>query len=592
MGNLKNLKVSINQIECITGDINRNSEKIINAIEVDAKKNVDMIIFPETAITGYMCGALWDDTSFLGRQNHAITKIQEKIWDLNFKGIVVIGYAEFDGLRKNGFPKLYNSVIILSEGLEQTYRKRILAGSDHHEDKKYFIAGKETKVFEYDLPNVGRIRIGFPICEDMWFNEHDRNIPGDMVKKYGADLIVNINQSYFYYGKQKKRFEMLQQFAKLYDTPVIYVNSVGVGDIVKNIVSFDGGSMVIDSNGKIKLELRRFGIAYWSGNPFGEFLKNRHSPFSNWSKMKEITEHLLYVQKEFFKLSKIYKAQVHLSGGLDSSIVAALVFKAMGKDNTVFITNPTDLNKNSLKYVDQITKALQANYWEQPLQNIYNKFIKTDTYSFGEELHDTGKATVQAVLRTVQGLAAAHRFGSGIVATGNHTEIVLGWATFHDIGSIGVHALIGDLTKVELYQLSKYINEELYGKEIIPEDLFNGNFKPSAELPDAPGEDPIDYWVQSGICAMLIRARASIHDIECVHSHIRINEKSKYDDLFPDKAAVQKYTSKEWRGQINFALKKMRNSVFKAAQGAPIVISSPRSRGFSNRETLINYYER
>ena len=593
---LKNLKVSINQINCITGDLEGNTAKIINAIEVDAKKEIDIIVFPETAISGYMCGALWDDTTFLSEQEDKLDKIRGAIWKTGFKGIVVIGYVEFGGLRYNGYPKIYNSVAIMNSKSINIYRKRILADADHHEDKKYFIAGKNTEVFEYDLPNVGKIRIGFPICEDMWYTQHERNIPGDMVKKYGADLIVNINQSYFSYGKHKKRYEMLKKFASSYDTPVIYINSTGVGDIVKNIVSFDGGSMIIDNKGQLKLELKRFGQAYWTGNPFGNLLGGEFDAFfSNYSKMKEITESLLYVQKEFFKLSGIYKAQVHVSGGLDSAIIAALVQKAMGKANTIFLTNPTDLNEKSLKYVDKLTDALGNQAWMQPLQKIYNRFMKFDTYTFGEELHNTGKATVQAVLRTVQGLAASHRFGSGIVATGNHTEIVLGWASFHDIGSIGVHALIGDLTKVELYQLAAYINDELYGKEIIPKDLYDGTFKPAAELPDATGEDPIDYWVQSGICAMLIRDRSSKAELMEVHN-LALGTcypfEDNYGDKFPKQEEITKYSEKEWEEQIDFALNKMRFSVYKAAQGAPIVIVSPRSRGFSNRETLINYYRR
>jgi len=199
-------------------------------------------------------------------------------------------------------------------------------------------------------------------------------------------------------------------------------------------------------------------------------------------------------------------------------------------------------------------------------------------------LSDTAKASIHAVLRTVLGLSDSHRFRSGIVSTGNHTEIVLGWASFHDIGSIGVHAIIGDLTKVELYELSDYINKELYGDEIIPYDLYNDTFKPAAELPDAM-EDPIDYWVQSGICASLIRDRKTKEDLIWEYQDHSLNT-----DYFPKMNEVYKYMLPKWIEQIDFAISKMKISVYKAAQSAPIVIMSPRSRGFSNRETLINKY--
>jgi NAD+ synthase (glutamine-hydrolysing) len=188
------------------------------------------------------------------------------------------------------------------------------------------------------------------------------------------------------------------------------------------------------------------------------------------TKYEEIVNALLFEQKEFFRLCKIEKAQVHVSGGLDSAIVAALVAKAMGKENTILITNPSSLNSKSLKYVEHIEKKLGIKVYTDPVQSIVDEFLKVHNTSFDSDLSLTGQASVHAVLRTVQGIAASHQFGSGIVATGNHTEIVLGWASFHDIGSIGVHSLIGDLTKIELYQLADYINKQIYKDEVIPKD--------------------------------------------------------------------------------------------------------------------------
>ena len=259
----------------------------------------------------------------------------------------------------------------------------------------------------------------------------------------------------------------------------------------------------------------------------------------------------------------------------------------MGKDNTIFISQPSSLNTKSKDYVTQLEEKLgMTTYW-QPIQTIVDEILRSDSVFMANapELSETGKSTIHAVLRTVLGLEDTHRFKSGIVATGNHTEIVLGWASFHDIGSIGVHSIIGDLTKVELYELSDYINSEVYGEEVIPYDLYNGVFKPAAELPDA-NEDPIDYWVQSGICASLIRDRKSKDDLIWEYQNKSLNT-----DYFPKMEEVYKYDVKQWEEQVKFAVSKMRISVYKAAQSAPIVIISPRSRGFSNRETLINKYK-
>lgn len=577
-------KISIHQINTVTGDLDGNTDKIISCLKHDAIDCVDISVFPETAISGYMCGSLWDRLDFVKNQSNKLKVIRDHYKSLNMKSVVILGYVTLHGVKRNGFPRLRNSIAIMDEFGIRTYSKQILASSDHHEDKKYFEAGKETKVFKVNLPNVGEITIGTPLCEDAWNEDHLRDIPQEMVK-LGAEILIIPNQSYFYYGKQHKRIRQFSKLAKYNNVPVIANNSVGVGDILKNIVIFDGGSLVFNSDGRLLMELPRFEESLNNVFKLNE-LKPIVAPIQK--KYEEITNAILFEQKEFFRLSGIKKAQVHVSGGLDSSIVAALVYKAMGHDNTIFISNPSSLNTKSKDYVTHLDEKLGTKTWWHPIQSIVNMIDIVDKDHMisdgAPELSDTAKASIHAVLRTVLGLSDTHRFSSGIVATGNHTEIVLGWASFHDIGSIGVHSIIGDLTKVELYELSDYINKELYGDEIIPYDLYNGKFKPAAELPDAM-EDPIDYWVQSGICASLIRDRKTKEDLIWEYQDHSLNK-----DYFPKMDEVYKYNIASWESEIDFAIKKMKISVYKAAQSAPIVIMSPRSRGFSNRETLINKY--
>lgn len=574
---MKNLEVTIAQINTVSGDIIGNANKIIKTIQTNPKS--DIIVFPETAISGYCVGALWDNVNFVIEQGENVKKLLKYIPE---NQTVIVGFVRFLGMKKNGLPRLKNSVAILSGGKMETYDKQLLANSDHHEDKKYFEPGDESKVFEISTKH-GTLKIGVPICEDAWFNSHNRNIPKEMCKM-GAEILIVPNQSYFYYNKQKLRKELFSTIAKENNVPVITVNSCGVGDIVKNIMIFDGGSMIFDERGRL---LREF-------PQFEEWIKSHtfsqaYTPVFEERKDKygDVLDALIFEQKELFNLLGLKKAQVHISGGIDSAIVGYIVTKSMGKENVVFITNPTNLNSKSLKFVEELSKKLDVPIITNPLQEIYDKFISVDTDTFGSELYDTGKATVQAVLRTVQGLAASHRFKTGIVATGNHTEIVLGWASFHDIGSIGVHAPIGDLTKIELYELSAYINKR-ENKEIIPADLFNGKIKPAAELPDSM-EDPIDYWIQSGICAEMIRNHKSSQELIS-----EFNNKTLTKDFFPNlpngKSIYDNYSLDDFKREVKFAFDKSRISVFKAAQGAPIVILTPRSRGFSNRETIINKY--
>ena len=586
------MKISLNQINTVSGDIKGNFKNIFDRTNKALNDGADIIVFPETAFTGYCVGALWDNTDFIFEQENCVRELMRIV---PYNKCVIVGYISYHGSKPDGFPLLKNSVAVINKNRIERYDKQLLANADHHEDKKYFKAGKKSKVFKLQLNNE-EITVGIPICEDSWYINHNRNIPKEMVEM-GAQMLISINQSYFYYNKQELREKLFSDISRDLKVPVVELNSVGVGDIVKNIIIFDGSSMIFNKGYKID-QMKRFEEDTLELNIYKEsnLIKVQHIDisrqinlsFKKQTKYDEIIDAICFEQKELFKLLGIPNAQVHISGGVDSSIGMALSILSMGKDNCVFITNPTSLNSDSLPVVKQLADNFGVEIHTNELEEIYQIFNKKDTENFGSELNTTGQATIQAVLRTVQGLASCHRFKSGIVACGNHTEIVLGWASFHDIGSIGVHSPIGDLTKLELFELCKHINKRFhslgYVEHVIPEDLFNGKIIPAAELPDSK-YDPIDYYIQSGLCAEIIRMRKTKKQLISDFDNKRLTE-----DFFP-KDIYEKYTMEQFVKEVDFTLRKSRISVFKAAQGAPIVILSPRSRGFSNRETIINKYE-
>lgn len=266
-----------------------------------------------------------------------------------------------------------------------------------------------------------------------------------------------------------------------------------------------------------------------------------------------------------------------------------IVVEALGKDNVIAISNPSHYNgtvtkNNAFDLCNALNVALYWNNMEPVQQALKASHIE----AFGEDsVTNMVLSTFDAVGRSVQGLAAAHTFGSGIIATGNHTELVLGWSSFHDIGSIGVMSLIGDLTKVEVFELARYINRR-FQEEIIPVNLFDGKTKPAAELADA-NEDPWNYYVVSGICAELIREFKDVSQICEEYKSKKLNE-----DFFPSdpygKNVYQLVNYEEFEAMVKLCFQRSKISVFKTAQSAPIVLISPISRGFSSRETIINKY--
>lgn len=579
------------QINTATGDIEGNYEKVRSRMVKLFDEGSDIVVLPETAITGYCVGALWDDRYFIFEQEQRIKMLAGMV---PYKKCLIIGFVSYHGIKPDGFPLIKNSVAVINRNKIRVYHKQLLANSDHHEDKKYFKSGKDTVVFSVQLEER-KYKIGVPICEDAWYINHRRNIPLEMVKK-GAQLIVSINQSYFYYDKERLRESLFSGLAKSLNVPVIMVNSVGIGDIVKNIIIFDGNSFVFDSIGNKVFQMKGFEedtrtveIIYDSS---GDLLyippsQYEHSPSKD--KYDLIIDAISFEQRELFKQVGIKKAQVHISGGVDSAVVMGLSILSMGRENCVFITNPTSLNSNSLEMVRKLGNNFGVKIHTNDLEEIYQTFKRVDEKSFGGELNLTGLATAQAVMRTVQGLCACHRFKSGIVACGNHTEIVLGWSSFHDIGSIGVHSPIGDLTKMEVFELCDAINRRFKsmlpdGTDwVIPKSLYDGKIRPAAELPDS-NFDPIDYYIQSGLCAEVIRNRKSKQALLTAYKCRTLTPEFFGDDVY------QKYTYEDFSREVNITFSLSRVSVFKAAQGAPIVILSPRSRGFSNRETIINHY--
>ncbi len=577
-------RIALAQTQPVTGDLEGNVRQILAGIERAKTAKADIVAFPETSITGYCCGALFENREFVAYNKRFLAEIIAPAVPNDL--VAIVGYVDVKGERKDHHPDIANSVAVIQGGkIVGTYDKQLLANGNHHEDKKYFRAGVESKVFEVTVQGKP-LRIGTPICEDIWKEDHERDIIGEM-RQQGAELIVCPNYSYFFYGKQEHRKEICQTQARGNDIPIAYLNASGVGDIVKNIMIYDGGSFVIDRTGKTVGEARRFGTDFTvvdlkdgKGTPLPA------KPAA--TKMEEIHDSLVFEQRELYRTLGIPNCQVHMSGGIDSAVVGAIAAEAMGKEHVVFITNPTKDNGDITKgNATHIAQALDVPLHWQPTQAAYEMLVDGFRDAFTAEPDNTAKGNMQALLRTAQGLTSTRHFRSAIAATGNHTEIVHGWCTFHDIGSIGAHAPLGDLTKVEVFQLAAHINERA-GREIIPAGLYDGSVAPMAELADAK-EDPFDYYVISGIDAEMIRHRRSVAEIIDAY-----RTRTLTPEFFPPgpdgkdvyaRTDLQGFASATWD-----AFERSKRSVFKAAQAAPIVIISPRSRGFSNRETIINAY--
>ena len=580
------LKVALAQIKTVSGDLAGNTQRILEGIDKAVNSGVDMVVFPELAVTGYNCGILFNQMHFVENNIKFLEKVIVPMVPKNL--VVVIGFVDLIGKRFDGTPEIQNSAAVIRDGrIVGKYAKILLANGGHHDDRHYFAPGGLPTPITVNIRGK-EVKLGVVICEDVWNSDHRRNIPKEIVHN-GAEILIVLNQSFFYYGKQEIREDMYLRHSMENNVPVVVVNNVGVGDIVKNFMLYDGGSMVVTPEGENIYSAKRFEEDFKIVDLENEEL-NKESEYYYPTKYQEIFDAIVFAQREIFKDLGFKKAQVHVSGGLDSSVTLPLIVEAMGAENVIAISNPSKYNSDLTKgNAQKLCDALGVKLYWEPMQDIQEAFKKAHTEAFGESsVSNLNISTFDAVGRTVAGIAASQHFGAGLVSTSNHTEIVLNWFSWHDISTAAVYAPLADMTKVEIFALAEYINQR-YGKEIVPKNLYDGTTEPGPELADA-AHAKWNYFVESGICAMLIRKRNDIHEIIEAYKNKKLSE-----DFFPlDPQGRSIYdlvpTIEEFAYWVQMSFERQKASVYKAAQAAPPLIISPLSRGFSNREPIINKY--
>ena len=250
------LKVALAQIKVVSGDLEGNTNRILEGIQKAIDEKVDIVVFPETAITHYCCGDLFFHDSFIDKQlDYLYNKIIPFTIGQNI--CVVLGFIDKRGKSKDDYPILYNSCGIIQDGKMEIYDKILLAKRGQHEDVRYFEPGSKIKSFNLIKKDGEIIKWSPIICQDMWSNECDRDIVKECVDN-GSQLVIVINQSYFHFGKQDVRKKIISDHCVSNNISMVYLNAVAVGDITKNIMIYNGGSFACNTSGNILVECNNF----------------------------------------------------------------------------------------------------------------------------------------------------------------------------------------------------------------------------------------------------------------------------------------------------------------------------------------------
>jgi NAD+ synthase (glutamine-hydrolysing) len=588
--------VALAQMNNVIGDFEGNRERILalareacgeslpgstGIARSGAEARPDLIVFPELALCGYPPMDLLDQDSFVEDCLVSLRRLQREL-----PRDVAVAVGLVDRNKSGQGRPLLNSVSVIKNGeLVFSQAKTLLPTYDVFDEARYFEPARERRVFEL----CGR-RIGFAICEDIWWEEPP--VPGlrypvDPVKDLldaGADLLVVPSASPFHSGKLELRIRLSRNAAREGGVPVLYCNLLGANDSLV----FDGRSFALDAKGEV------FALAGWeeellvveaplplgsserrsgvraaelgvdaavsasgsSGSVEGPASEPLEIVSDRWG---DIERALVLGIRDYMAKCGFRSACVGLSGGIDSALVALLAARAVGSENLACISMPSRFSsEGSVSDSVELCGNLGLRLETLPIERPFGAFLDLLEPKFDGRPFDSAEENLQARIRGDLLMAWSNKFGSLLMTTGNKSELATGYCTLYG-DMCGALAPIGDLLKTEVYALCRSINDRESakgGRPPIPEAIISK--PPSAELrPDQTDQDSLPpYALLDEVLELYIIQDLGLEDIVA----------RGYDP-----ALVQRIVTMVARAE------------YKRRQAAPVIKISPRAFGTGRR---------
>lgn len=486
----KKLRIVLAQLNFCVGDIQGNLKKSIDAaITARDELKADIIVFPELNITGYPPEDLLLRKSFLNDANNAINEFKSKVD--NIYCVISHPHPTSQGL--------YNSASIIYNGaILGRYAKQHLPNYGVFDEDRYFIPGNTPCV----VP-INGIPVGLIVCEDLW-----NPTPIQQAANLGARIILVPNASPFEIDKHEQRHMILSKRAKSTNLPIVYVNCVGQQDELV----FDGGSMVVDAEGKIK-EFAGFcneTLLTADCEVSSTETKISVDDFEIPSEEKRIYDCLVLGVKDYLAKNKFPGAIVGVSGGIDSALTLTIAVDALGKENVHAVLLPSRYTADiSNEDAIALIKNLGVSHEIISIESAYKSFLESLAPSFAGKKPDATEENIQARCRGVILMALSNKTGKILLTTGNRSEMATGYATLYG-DMCGGLAVLKDIPKTMVYHLSHYRNQV---SAVIPQRTLDR--APTAELaPDQKDEDTLPpYPVLDKLLDLYLNQELGIDDI-------------------------------------------------------------------------------
>jgi NAD+ synthase (glutamine-hydrolysing) len=469
---METLRIALAQLNVTVGDLAANRAKIAAAIARARAERADLVAFPELILSGYPPEDLLLRPGFLRDCRAALESLAPESRGL----VAVVGFPEADSGR------VYNSAAVLADGkLSGCYRKVELPNYGVFDEKRYFASGDRPHFL-----TVKGVQAALTICEDLW-------VPGSPVERWalegGARLVLNVSSSPFHAGKLAERHATLARFARAARAPVCYANLVGGQDELV----FDGGSLAVAPSGEVLASARRFAedlllVEFAVGA--GGALSPAGAPRApELDRVGEVYEALVLGTRDYLRKNGFTKAVLGLSGGIDSSLVAAVAVEALGRENVIGVTMPSQFTSAETRSdAGRLAANLGIGLHTIPIGGLYRGYLDELREAFGPGEPGLAGENLQARIRGNLLMALSNKFGWLVLATGNKSELATGYCTLYG-DMAGGFAVIKDVLKTLVYELSELANRRA-GRELIPRSAFDR--PPTAELrPNQKDEDSL-----------------------------------------------------------------------------------------------------
>lgn len=575
---MRSFRVGLAQINCTVGDLEGNTKKIIQYVDKAKKMGVELICFPELAVTGYPPEDLLLKPQFIEDNLKALKKIISKTENLT----AIVGFVD-----KNG--EIYNSAAIIhNRKLIDVYHKINLPNYGVFDEYRYFQPGEKVSVYQ-----LSDLVFGVNICEDIWYPEGPAKAQALLGE---AELIINISSSPYHLGKWKEREKMLSTRANDNRVFLLYNNLVGGQDELV----FDGMGMIFSPQGKTLIRGKQFEEDLIIADLDLDEVFRARLQDSKWRKEREriksetvkkivITEKVKKRKKPKIRrievevldpIAEVYKALVlgtrdyikkngftkvvlGLSGGVDSALVAVIAKDALGKENVISVFMPSAYtSKRSYEDAKKLAQNSGVRFIDLPIEKILESYFSTLSSEFKGKKQDVTEENLQARIRGNLLMALSNKFGWLVLTTGNKSELAVGYSTLYG-DMAGGFVVLKDIPKTLVYKLARYRNS-LEKKEVIPEDILKR--EPTAELkPDQKDTDTLPpYPILDPILKYYVEDDKGFKEIK---------------DLGFDEKTISK------------VIRMVDRSEYKRRQSPPGIKITPRAFGKDRRLPITNKYK-